>query len=465
MTAAEDGQPHDRQTHDRTSAPDAPDSCVAAVARRAREEVGDELRLIGHLARWVVLGIAVGVLAGVSSYVFLRGLDRVTELRLGHRWLIALLPLAGLALGVVHLRVGGRATAGNALLLEEIHEPTAWVPRRMAPLVLVGTWVTHLFGGSAGREGTALQMAGSLADQLGRALRMRAADRRMLLTAALGGGFGAVFGVPLAGAVFALEVPAIGRPRYDALVPALAASVTGDLVVTGLGYHHGAHAAVVAVVGPALLAKLAVVGVLCGLAGALFAESTHAVRRLLAARIAWLPLRTAVGGAAVVGLAVLFGTEYLGLSLPLLDGALAGEHVALTVFALKLVFTAVTLGAGFPGGEVTPLFVIGATLGAGLAGPLGLPVPLAAAVGFAAVFSGATNTPLACTVMAVEMFGAGIVVPAAVGCVVAYVCSNHRGIYPTQRLGSAKGATAIDGAPTLAALAAARRERAAAPPG
>jgi H+/Cl- antiporter ClcA len=389
------------------------------------------------------------VLAGVSSWFFLEGLDRVTTFRLDHPWLLWLLPVAGLFVGLGYHYLGGRATQGNALLLDEIHEPTEWVPRRMAPLVLLGTWITHLFGGSAGREGTALQMSGSLTDHAARLLRLSPGDRQLMLVSALGGGFGAVFGVPLAGAVFAMEVQTIGRLRYDALVPALTASLVGNLVVHSLGYHHAARAAVVVPVDAVVLLKIAVAGLAFGLTGAVFAELTHALKRLMARLIRWVPLRTAVGGLAVVGLAVLFGRDYLGLSLPLVDRGLAGQHLAFTVFALKLVFTAVTLGAGFPGGEVTPLFVIGTTLGAALASPLHLPVVLVAAVGFVAVFAGAANTPLACTIMGAEIFGAAVIAPMAVGCVVAYVFSSHRGIYPTQRIGGAKGPHPIDGRPTL----------------
>lgn len=416
---------------------------------RWRSELVEQAQLAVHLVRWIVLGTASGALAGVSSWVFLEGLDRVTSFRADHDWLLYLLPVAGLALGLLHHHLGGRAVQGSALLIDQIHEPTEWVPRRMAPLVLVGTWVTHLFGGSAGREGTALQMSGSLTDALSRVLRLDADDRRVLLTAALGGGFGAVFGVPLAGAVFALEVLSIGRVRYEALLPALTASLVGDLVVSGLGYEHRARPQFDVSLDAALLGKVAVAGLAFGLAGAAFAELTHAIKRVMARRVSWSPLRPAIGGLAVVGLAALIGDDYLGLSLPLIDRAVAGDRLGFAVFALKLLFTAVTLGCGFPGGEVTPLFVIGATLGAALATPLHLPVALLAAVGFVAVFAGAANTPLACTIMGVELFGAGAVMPLAVACVLAYVFSSHRGIYPSQRIHAAKGPARIIGRPTL----------------
>ena len=398
----------------------------------------EQLRIGIHLIRWIVLGSASGVLAGLSSYVFLEGLDRVTSFRLDHGWLVWLLPVGGLVLGLAYHYLGGRAGQGNALLIEEIHQPTQWVPRRMAPMVLIGTWVTHLVGGSAGREGTALQMSGGLSDLLSRGLRLGPEDRRIMLATALGGGFGAVFGVPLAGAVFAIEVPSVGRIRYDALVPALSASIVGDLVVRGLGHRHPVRPALHIDLSAGVLGKVAIAGLLFGLAGAAFVETTHLVRRLVGV-VPWPPLRPAIGGVALLVMSVLFGRDYLGLSLPLVERALGGDHMGFAVFALKLVFTAVTLGCAFPGGEVTPLFVMGATLGAALAVPMHLPVPLLAGLGFVAVFAGAANTPLACTVMGVELFGSGAIVPLAVACVVAFVFSGHRGIYESQRFPEAGG--------------------------
>ncbi len=417
-----------------------------------------QVALLLHLLRWIVLGGASGVAAGIASFVFLEGLDAVTETRVDHPQLVWFLPVVGLVVGAVYHYGGGRAGEGNALLLEQIHRPTTWVPRRMAPLVLLGTWATHLFGGSAGREGTALQMSGSLSDLLARTIRLGEDDRRLLLVAALAGGFGAVFGVPIAGAVFAMEVQSIGRVRYEALVPSLTAAVVGHLVVGGLGHHHAARPALLPVVDAALLGRVAVAGVAFGLAAAGFVVATHTVRTVLGRLAGWPPLRPAIGGAAVVGLTLLTSRDYLGLSLPLIDRGLAGDRLSFAVFALKVVFTAITLGSGFPGGEVTPLFVIGTTLGAALATPLGLDVRVLAAVGFVAVFAGAANTPLACTIMGVELFGSEMAVPLAVACVVAYVLSDHRGIYGSQRIHVAKGPVPILGRPTLAVWGRRRRD-------
>lgn len=256
-----------------------------------------------------------------------------------------------------------------------------------------------------------------------------------MLVTAIAGGFGAVFGVPLAGAVFALEVQAIGRLRYEALVPCLAASVTGDLVVRGAGIHHTITPHLGQVdLSVGLLLKVAAAGVCFGLVSVLFSMSSHWVKRITGRWVGWAPARPLLGGVVVVALTYAVGNRlYNGLSEGLIEISLAGGSVPTWAFALKLLFTAVTLGSGFVGGEVTPLFVIGATLGATLAGPLGVPPALLAALGFVAVFAGAANTPLACTIMGVEMFGAGAVPYFAVACVISYVFSAHQGIYRTQR--------------------------------
>jgi H+/Cl- antiporter ClcA len=398
------------------------------------------LRLVLHLLRWVALGSIVGVLAGLSSAAFLWTLDRATLAFDEHPALLFGLPLAGLCIGAVYHYGGGRAVEGNNLIIDEIHEPTAWVPRRMAPMVFVGTIVTHLFGGSAGREGTAIQMSGSLTDGASRLLRLGPDDRRTMLVAAMAGGFGAVFGVPLAGAVFGLEVQAVGRLRYEALVPSLVASVIGDLVVHRIGIEHTITPDLGHIeLAPLLLVKVAVAGVAFGLTAMAFTLTVHWIKRVFARVIPWAPGRPFVGGVLVVLMTLAVGNRlYNGLSVGLTEASLFGGPVPTWAFLAKLLFTAVTLGSGFVGGEVTPLFVMGATLGATLGGVLHVPVPLLAALGFVAVFAGASNTPLACTIMGVELFGGGAVGYVAVACVMAYIFSSHSGIYGSQRPGGPK---------------------------
>jgi H+/Cl- antiporter ClcA len=367
----------------------------------------------------------------------LKSLDWATDARSDHRWLLYLLPLAGLLVGLIYQSIGGRVGEGNNLILDEIHEPSAGVPRRMAPLIYGATVVTHLFGGSAGREGTAVQMSGSLTDASSRLLRLNRHDRRLMLIAAIGGGFGAVFGVPVAGCVFALEIQSMGRMRYDALAPALVASLVGDRVVHGLGVHHMAYPTLGEVdLTFGLLWRILLAGLAFGLTATAFVQLTHRIKHWLADHVDWAPWRPFFGGLAVITLTGIVGSrDYLGLSTALIAKSFAGGvGVIGAAFALKLLFTATTLGSGFYGGEVTPLFVIGATLGCTLGNALHTSVPLFTALGFVAVFAAAANTPLACTVMGVELFGGGAIVPLALACVTAYLCSGAGGIYTSQRM-------------------------------
>ncbi len=405
--------------------------------------------LLMWFLRWVAIGIAIGIVAGFSSAALLASLTWATDTRVDHGWIVWLLPLAGLGTGCLYHYTGGRSAEGNNLIIDEIHEPRAGVPRRMAPLIFFSTFVTQLFGGSAGREGTGIQLSVGLSDSVARHLPLGREQRRIVMIAAMSAGFGALFGVPLAGAVFGLEVQSIGRVKYEAIVPAFVGSIVGDLVVRALGVTHPAIAELGAFhVDAVFLLKVSAIGVIFGLVGAVFIHGVRLLKRVAARFIDWAPLRPLVGGGLVLALMVLVGNrDYLGLSLPLATSALAGDHTSASVFALKLLFTAVTLGFGFYGGEVTPLFVIGSTLGAWLATLFGLDIALVAALGYVAVFAGAANVPLTCTLIAVELFGGQMAVPAAVACVVAYVFSTNGSIYSTQRLRVRRADPNIDPTP------------------
>lgn len=396
--------------------------------------------------KWLALLVPMAVVIGSASAFFLWCLDALTRVRFAHSWLLWLLPPGGLAVGWIYHRYGKTAGGGNNLLIDEIHEPGAGVPRRLVPLILFGTLVTHLFGGSAGREGTAVQMGGGIAATFARVLKLDAASVRLLLMAGVAAGFGSVFGTPIAGAVFALEVLVIGRMQYDALVPCFIASLVADWTCGAWGIGHTHYHVSVATAGPrpdfALFGKVVLAAIAFGLASALFAWSSHRLAAVFKRFIPRAELRPMFGGLLVIGLFFLSGTpDYLGL------GVLGNRPEAITLPAMftsteipagawiwKLVFTVVTLSAGFKGGEVTPLFFIGAALGNTLAIVLGAPVDLFAALGFVAIFAGATNTPLASTLLGMELFGAGNGLYLATACIIAYRFSGHSGIYSAQRL-------------------------------
>ncbi|MFC5270384.1 voltage-gated chloride channel family protein [Adhaeribacter terreus] len=399
----------------------------------------EQIPQLFYLLKWLFLAAIVGIMAGSASAFFLVSLEWVTNFRENNTWIIAFLPLGGLAIGLLYHYFGSDVVKGNNQLLEEFHSPKKVIPFKMAPLVLFGTIATHLFGGSAGREGTAVQMGGAIADQLTHVFKFKARDRKILIMIGISAGFASVFGTPLAGAVFALEVLIVGRMRYDAILPSFLTAVIADYTCHAWNVGHTVYSIpVVPEISPDGFLWAILAGIIFGLAAMLFSNATHYFTSVFKNVIAYPPLRPVVGGVFIAGAVWLIGTtKYIGLGVPVIVSAFS-QDLPFYDFLAKTLFTAFTLGAGFKGGEVTPLFYIGATLGNALAGFIPLPVALLAGMGFVAVFAGASNTPIACTLMGIELFGAESGVFIAIACVVAYLFSGHSGIYGSQVIGSPK---------------------------
>ena len=401
--------------------------------------------------RWTLRATVVGLLVGTASALFLCALEFVTDLREAHSWLVYGLPIAGVGIVWLYLTYGKGSENGNQLLLEEIHEPRGFLPGRMGFLIFLSTVVSHLFGAPVGREGTAVQMAGSISDALSSFFEIPAEDRRLLLILAIAAGFASVFGTPIGGAVFAIEVLAFGRVRYDALFPCVVAAVVAHWTTLTWGVHHAPYPNLDGVISgqlrtlsgaPTVTSVMIAIGTgfLFGGVARFFVSAIHVVQTQSQRWLKNPYFRIATGALLIVGVYALTGsTRFLGLGLPTIAESF---HMAVPPwdFAAKLGLTALAIGVGFKGGEVTPLFFIGATLGSALSAILPMPPSVLSALGLTTVFASAANTPLAGVLIAVELFGSKIGVLAALSGVAGYLASGHTGIYSSQRVGYPKHA-------------------------
>ncbi len=401
----------------------------------------DELLILKFTLKWLFICIIIGALTGTVSAWFLLALEWATQTREQNIWLIAFLPLAGLLISLMYRYLGRDVVKGNNQLIEEIQNPQKRIPLLMAPLIFMGTIITHLFGGSAGREGSAVQMGGAIADQFTKIFNLKARDRKILLICGISAGFASVFGTPLAGAVFALEVFVIGAVIYEAILPSFLVALIANWICNLWGPIHTNYT--IPTVPPIDLTHILwsiVAGIFFGLAGKLFAKTNHVVSAAFEWCIKKELLRPVAGGIMIMSFVFIWGnTEYIGLGLPTIFNAFEVQQPSYS-FLIKIILTAITLGAGFKGGEVTPLFFIGATLGSSLAGWIPLPLGLLAGMGFAGVFSAAANTPIACLLIGIELFGIESASYIAISCIVAYLFSGHSGIYGSQIIGSPKHA-------------------------
>ena len=382
--------------------------------------------------KWGILGALMGIIGGLLGAVFHHALHFVTHLRGEHPWLIYLLPLAGLAsLGIYHVfRL--RGNRGTNEIIDAILNGDSVNPL-IAPVIFAATAITHLFGGSAGREGAALQLGGSVASMLGKALRLNDNERTVLIMSGMSAVFAGLFGTPLTATIFCMEFASVGTIFSPALLPCYLAAFTASSVSAAQGVHAEVFILNEAVKFTATANwKILVLSVLVGLLGIamcwLFHNAEHLAAKLLPN--AWA--RIVVGGAIVTVLTLIVGDHrYNGAGMDMALGAVAGEADWYD-FLMKMLFTAVTISAGFKGGEIVPTFCVGATFGCLVGGLLGLDPGFAAALGLVGLFCCATNSPIASIILSMEMFGSTNIYLFAFTCVIAFVISGNWGLYNSQ---------------------------------
>ena len=385
------------------------------------------------IIQWVIVTVLVGLIVGSLAAFFLVSLDWVTTIREDDFLFVLLLPLGGFLIGLSYYRLEHGVEGGNNRLISEMIHPKQKLHWKMTPLVLFGTLATHLFGGSAGREGTAVQMGGATADQFSKWWKWGEKERSVLLRMGVAAGFSGVFGTPFAGMIFAFELARDRKVNTIFILPVIFVSFLADFICHAWQVDHTIYQITeVPTITWSVSFWVVIVAILFGLTALLFNYLKVFLGRIFTKYIKYPPFRPMIGGAVLVGIVYLLGTtKYLGLGVPIIQESFLSESDSST-FLLKLLLTAFTLGAGFKGGEATPLFFMGATLGSALFGFVPLPLSLLAGLGFIAVFAGSTNTPIACSIMGIEMFGIAAFPYYIIVCFIAYFISGRTSAYATQ---------------------------------
>lgn len=403
-----------------------------------KREVRSAGRYFTALAKWLLCAAFTGAVGGVAGSAFHKSVDWAAGLRAAHPWIVWLLPVGGLAIVALYRLAGVRESKGTNLVIQAVRSDER-PPLRMTPLIFAGTVITHLVGGSSGREGAALQIGGSLGNGIGELFRMDQKDLRAMTMCGMSAVFAAVFGTPVTAAVFSIEVVSVGILQYSALVPCVVGALTGYGVAGLFGLEPVRFAlAALPDFGAVSCAQVVGLSALCAAVSILFCEAMHAAGFAYKKLIPNGYLRAAVGGGIVLGLTLLVGGQtYNGAGMETVAAAVAGNAMP-WAFVLKLVFTALTLGAGFKGGEIVPAFFVGSTFGCVVGALLGLPAGFGAAIGLASLFCGVVNCPIASMLLSFELFGGAGLPFFALACAVSYLMSGYHSLYSTQKFAVSK---------------------------
>ncbi|MEG0345846.1 MAG: chloride channel protein [Erysipelotrichaceae bacterium] len=384
--------------------------------------------------RWLVFSCLVGLIVGHVGVVFHLVIEFVTSIRFDHPGIIYLLPLSGILIVFAYHRCGHYNPRGTDLVISSIRSDER-IPLRMAPLIFFSTIITHLFGGSAGREGAALQIGASISSYLGKLLRLDEKDKKIITMCGMSACFAALFGTPITSAIFAMEVVSVGIMHYAAIVPCIFAAFIGSSVALYyniLPYHFLID--IIPTISFSLIIKVLIIAIICAFVSILFCLMLHKASEIFSRNFPDAYLRIIVGGVLIITLSVLLNTyDYTGAGMDIIKATFAGSVIP-TAFFFKMLYTSITLGSGFKGGEIIPVMFVGSTLGAFLASILGIPVALGAGLGLVALFCGVTNCPLTSIIMSIELFGSSGLVLYAISVAVSYMLSDFYSLYKDQKI-------------------------------
>ncbi len=387
-----------------------------------------------HFFRWGIYSAIVGIVIGLVGAAFVNLLHIVNDFRGANPAIIWGLPIAGIIIVTLYKVCDYENDGGTNLVIATIHEKST-IPFRMAPLIFISTLLTHMFGGSAGREGAALQLGGSIGNQFGRWFKLKEEDIRTIVMCGMSSAFAAIFGTPMAAVIFAMEVNSVGVMYYSAFVPCVVSALSASAIANIFGVHaeyFGEVEAIAFEVIPSL--KIALLGILCAAISVVFCMLLHKAGALYKQYFKNTYIRIVVASLIIIALTYLLGTNaYSGAGANLIEEAIAG-HAPSTAFLWKMIFTAVTLGAGFKGGEIVPSFTIGATFGCLFGTLVGLPPSLCAAVGMISLFCGVTNAPIASMIIGFELFGLDIMKYLLISVSISYMMSGYYSLYHEQKI-------------------------------
>lgn len=418
---------------------------MGKIRTRVTDEVIEGVVLFTSVVKWFVLASLIGLIVGLSTTVFLRVLESSTGYVRGNNYYFLLLPFSlFLSSLIVRYLAPDAVGHGTEKVIEAVHQRAGTIRAAVIPVKLVATVITIATGGSAGKEGPAAQIGAGLSSVVARILRFDDNDRKKLVICGISVGFSTVFGTPIAGAIFGIEVLFIGSFFYDALFPSFVAGMIGYQVAYALGIDYFYHPIeFVPVFSGSFIVEVVIAGAFFGFCSFLFITILNLFKSLGERRKLWEPYKGIIGGVTLVALTLVFSRQFLGLGLNTIKGTLQGEDVGWYYFLMKMLFTSITLNFGGSGGIVTPIFFVGSTAGSLFADIMGMDKATFAAIGLVGVLSGCANTPIAASIMSVELFGPQIAPYASIVCIISYLITGHRSVYPSQILLRSKSSSVI----------------------